>query len=139
MDFTLDKDENAKNIYVIRHKLGNLKPCQGNTGRWEYGVKPFNVVIFAYGAGDTPPSQADNLLRFEKVDVVLNEFTKDGTASSVRLNDDPRFKDYEPIQYNVIETPSGRINLSNGDKMPILHLCELIRYLHRLSNLTAFM
>lgn len=139
MDFTLDKDENAKNIYVIRHKLGLLKPCQGNTGRWEYGVGPFNVVIFAYDVGDTPPNQADNLLRFEKVDVVLNEFTKDGTASSVRLNDDPRFKNYEPIQYNVIESPSGRINLSSGDKMPILHLCELIRYLHRLSNLTAFM
>jgi hypothetical protein len=139
MDFTLDKDENAKNIYVIRHKLGNLKPCHGNTGRWEYGVGPFNVVIFAYDIGDVPPNQADNLLRFDKVDVVLNEFTKDGSASSVRLNDDPRFKNYEPIQYDVIESPSGKINLSNGNKMPILHLCELIRYLHRLSNLTAFM
>jgi len=139
MDFTLDKEENVKNIYVIRHKLGNLKPCQGNTGRWEYGVKPFNIVIFAYGIGDVPSLQEDNLLRFEKVDVVLNEFTKEGTASSVRLNEDPRFKDYEPIQYDVIESPGGRINLSNGNKMPILHLCELIRYLHRLSNLTAFM
>lgn len=139
MDFTLDKDENAKNIYVIRHKLGNLKPCRGSGGRWEYGIGQFNVVIFVYDIGDVPRDQADNLLKFEKVDVVLNEFTKDGAASSVRLNDDSRFKNYEPIQYNVIESPGGRINLSNGDKMPILHLCELIRYLHRLSNLTAFM
>jgi len=139
MDFTLDKDENAKNIYVIRHKLGNLKPCRPSEGRWEYGVSPFNVVMFAYDIGDIPPDQADNILRFDKVDVVLNEFTKDGKASSVRLNDDPRFKDYEPIQYNMIESPNGRINLSSGDGMPILHLCELIRYLHRLSNLTAFM
>lgn len=139
MDNTLDKEENAKNIYVIRHKLGLRKPVHGNSGRWEYAVGNFNVVMFAYDTGDVPPSQQDSILRFETVDVVLNEFTKDGTASSVRLNDDPRFKNYEPIQYNVIESPGGRINLSNGNKMPILHVCELIRYLHRLSNLTAFM
>lgn len=139
MDNTLDKEENAKNIYVIRHKLGLLKPVMNRGDRWEYKVGNFNVVMFAYDIGDIRPEQPDNILRFEKVDVVLNEFTKDGTASSVRLNDDPRFKNFEPIQYNVIESPGGRINLSNGNGMPIPHLCELIRYLHRLSNLTAFM
>jgi len=138
MDNTLDKEENAKNIYVIRHKLGNLRPCLGRGDRWEYKVGNFNVVMFAYDIGDVPP-QTDSILRFEKVDVILNEFTKDGTASSVSLRDDPRLKNYEPIRYNVIESPGGRINLSNGDGMPILHVCELIRYLHRLSNLTAFM
>ncbi len=139
MDNTLDKEEYAKNIYVIRHKLGLLKPVYNRGDRWEYKVGNFNVVMFAYEVGDVRSEQPGNILRFEEVDVVLNEFTKDGTASSVRLNDDPRFKNYEPIQYNVIESPGGKINLSNGNGMPILHLCELIRYLHRLSNLTAFM
>jgi len=139
MDSVFDKEEYAKNIYVIKHKLGELKPCPGRGDRWEYSVGNFNVVIFAYDIGDVPPNQMDSILRFEKVDVVLNESTKDGTISSVSLRDDPRFKSYEPIQYNVIESPGGRLNLSNGNGMPILYLCELIRYLHRLSNLTAFM
>jgi hypothetical protein len=138
MDNTLDKEEYAKNIYVIRHKLALLKPCAGRGDRWEYRVGNFNVVMFAYDIGDVPPHM-DSILRFKEVDVILNEYSKNDTVSSVSLRDDPRFKSYEPIQYNVIESPNGKINISNGDKMPILHLCELIRYLHRLSNLTAFM
>lgn len=139
MKSIFDKEEYAKNIYVIRHKLGELKPCAGRGDRWEYPVGNFTVVIFAYDIGDTPPPQMDSLLRFDKVEIVLNERTKDGAVSSVSIRDDSRFKNYEPIQYNVIESPGGRINLSDGHGMPIPHLCELIRYLHRLSNLTAFM
>lgn len=139
MDNTLEKEENAKNIYVIRHKLGGLKPVAGRSDRWEYAVGNFIVVMYCYDIQETPPSQIDNPLKHTHLDVILNEYKKDGTGNKVSLRDDPRFKNYEPIQYNVIESPGGRLNLSNGDKMPVPHLCELIRYLHRLSNLTAFM
>lgn len=137
MDTTLDQEEYAKNIYVIRHKLADLKPI--NNSRWEYPVGRFNVVMYPYQIQDTPHHQYDNIIKHEKLSVVINETTKSGSTSSISLRDDPRFKNYEPIQYNVFESPLGKINLSNGDNMPILHLCELIRYLHRLSNLTAFM
>lgn len=139
MDNVFDKEEFAKNIYVIRHKLGELRPCAGRSDRWEYRVGNFNVVIYAYEMGDVPPKKMESLLRYDKVNVVLNEFNKGGAGSFVSLRDDPRFKNYEPIQYDIIPTPSGKINISNGDNMPILQLCELIRYLYRLSNLTAFM
>jgi hypothetical protein len=137
MDTTLDSEEYAKNIYIIRRKLSELKPISNN--RWEYAVGNFVVVMYPYEIGDVPPKQMDTPVRHEKLSVVLNEKAKSGTVSSVSLRDDSRFKNYEPIQYNVFESPTGRVNLSNGDNMPILHLCELIRYLHRLSNLTAFM
>lgn len=131
------EDDNPKNIYVIKRKLADLKPYGGH--RWEMSIGNFTVVMFPYETGDVPPGQVDTPVRHEKLSVVLNERTKGGTTSSVSLRDDQRFKNYEPIQYNVIETPNGKINLSNGDNMPLLQLCELIRYLHRLSGLTAFM
>jgi len=136
MDTTLDKEEYAKNIYIIRRKLSELKAINGS--RWEYAVGNFVVNMYPYEIGDVPRGQLDSPVRHEKLSVVVNEKTKSGSVSSISLRDDSRFKNYEPIQYDVIETPSGKINVSNGDNMPILHLCELIRYLHRLSNLTAF-
>lgn len=131
------EDDNPKNIYVIKRKLADLKPI-GNH-RWEFVVGNFSIFIYPYETGDVPPGQIDTPVRHDKLNVILNEKTKTNVVSSVSLRDDPRFKNYEPIQYNVIETPNGKINLSNGDNMPLLQLCELIRYLYRLSNLTAFM
>ncbi len=138
MDKIFDQEEYAKNIYVIRHKLASLKSIRGN-GHYEYPVGSFIVHIYLYDIQDTPSVEKSAILAQEKVSIVLNETTKSGITSSISIRDDSRFKNYEPIQYNVIESPNGRINLSNGDNIPILHLCELIRYLHRLSNLTAFM
>lgn len=133
------EDDNPKNIYVIRHKLAALKPVR-NKGHYEYHVGTYTVHMYTYEIQDVPTREEDNLLKYEKLHVVLNQTSKSGVTSSISLRDDPLFKNYEPIQYNAITTPTGGvINLSNGENMPIGHLCELIRYLHRLSNLTAFM
>lgn len=79
----------------------------------------------------------------EKFDIDLFEYHSKHDLSSrsyIYLNRDLRFKDHKPIQYDVIETPTGgAINQSDGKKMPLLPLMELIRLLHRLSNLTAFL
>lgn len=131
------EDDNPKNIYVIRRKLAALKIVRGH---WEYPVGNYTLHIYSYAMQDVPGSVEElNVLNCETVNVVLNATTKSGTTSSISLRDDPLFKNYEPIQYNVLETPGGKINLSNGDNMPIAHLCELIRYLHRLSDLKAFL
>jgi len=137
MDRTLEQEEYSKNIYVIRSKLAQLKPTYN--GHYEYHVGSFIVHIYLYDIQDTPSTEKSAILAQETVNIVLNETTKSGITSSISIRDDSRFKTYEPIQYNVIQSPGGKLNLSNGDRMPILHLCELIRYLHRLSNLTAFM
>jgi hypothetical protein len=132
------EDDHPKNIYVIRRKLAGLQKVPGRS-HYEMDIGNFTVVIYTYQILDTPPPEPDSIVMHKEVSVVLNERTKAGITSSVSLRDDTRFKTYEPIQYNVITTPSGSINLSDGQNMPITHLCELIRYLHRLSNLTAFM
>jgi hypothetical protein len=137
MDDVFSKEENQKNIYVIRHKLAALKPEGGRY--YQYHVGNYTLHIYTYAIQDVPVREETNLLKYEKVSVVLNETTKSGVTSNISLRDDPQFKNYEPIQYDIIETPNGKINLSNGDNMPIGYLCELIRYLHRLSNLTAFL
>ena len=133
------EDDHPKNLYVIRRKLAELRPVRGR-GHYEYVVGRYTLHIYSYEIQDVPSGDpADNLLKHERVNVVLNETTKDGAVSSISLRDEAPFRTYEPIWYDVIETPSGKINVGNGDRMPIVTLCELIKYLHRLTNLTAFM
>lgn len=130
------EEENPKNIDVIRRKLAALKVVRGH---YEYHVGGYTLHMYIHGIQDVPPEGEMNLSHAERINVVLNETTKSGITSSISLRDDPLFKNYEPIQYNVITTPSGKINLSTGDSMPFACVCELIRYLHRLSDLKAFM
>lgn len=126
----LFEDENPKNIYVIKRKLAQLHATA--PGLYELDIKPYKIRI------RTPnPAQVDSILRHETVNVDLIEMSNTD-MKWISLLDDSRFKNYKPIQYNVFEGPNGIVNLSNGKDMPLLHLCELIRLLYRLSNLTAF-
>lgn len=140
MDDVFDQKENAKNIYVIRHKLNDLKRGP-HTNHFEWRIGPFVVKIFPDEHGD--PAAHEYLTQYDTVTVHVYEPRRQADGASqqqyVSLQEDSRFKNYQPIQYNVFESPTGSINLSDGQDMPIAHLCELIRYLHRLSNLTAFM
>ena len=125
-------------IKAIREKLGTMKKVPGRDFyAWKAGR--FMLHIFT-----SPRSfQTDEtILRHETVDINVNEVwispLGNQITNYISIRDDEPFKYYEPIQYNTVITPNGRINLSDGRDMPIAHLCELIRYLHRLSNLTAF-
>jgi len=144
MEDIFNKEENQKNIYVIKHKLAELKHWPNNYD-WEWKIGDFRVVIGPCNddlRAMQKPDPNDSVVKHEKLDVTVYESSKlnPQLSSYVDLRDDSRFKNYQPIQYNVIETPTGgRINLSNGKDMPLIKLCELIRYLHRLSNLTAFL
>jgi hypothetical protein len=140
MEDIFNKEEHAKNLYVIRHKLNNLKRVVW-AGHFEWYFGPFIVKIFADKHGD--PAAFQYVTQYEKVDVHVYEVSrkdeKENQQTLINLLDDSRFNNYKPIQYNIIETPNGTINMIDGHQMPINYLCELIRYLHRLSNLTAFM
>lgn len=104
---------------------------------FQYNVGRFTIVIYTYETGDTPPPEPDSILDHKIVHAVLNE-TVGKITGSISLLHDERFSNYEPIRYNTIITPNGIINIGDGGGMPIDTLCELIRYLHRLNNLTAF-
>jgi hypothetical protein len=155
MEDVFAREEHAKNIYVIKHKLSDLKRVPGQLF-FEWRIGPFYVRIFTQlweekdlGITSTLhllPADRRNieyLTQAELVDVEVWESARHADGKSwdvvIPLANDPRFKNYKPIQYNVIESPNSSINLSSGRSMPITHLCELIRYLHRLANLTAFM
>ena len=138
MDDTLNKEENVANIYVIKRKLAELKRSPARNF-YEYDVGRFTVYIFAYDIQDIPKEEIQSIVQCKTVDVIVVERNKDNAVSSISIRDDARFKDYKPIQYDVISTFYGTTNVGTGNGMPIIHLCELIRYLHRLSNLTAFM
>jgi len=149
MEDVFDKEENAKNIYVIKHKLGGL--TRGPTeNHFEWSIGHFVVKIYPQEMQDPgsspylylpPPTgrtvqKPDCILRYEHVDVHVTEFSpNDKGGTYINLITDPRFRDFKPIQYHVVRG----INLGDGRRMPIIHLCELIRYLYRLSNLTAFL
>lgn len=145
MEDVFDQEENAKNIYVIKHKLGGLTRGP-REDHFEWQIGHFLVKIYPREIQDLesaylslPPlskkrPSPDCILKYNQVDVHVEESFPQSPPSWISLNQDPRFKSYKPIQYNVVRD----INLSDGKSMPILQLCELIRYLHRLSNLTAF-
>jgi hypothetical protein len=138
MEDLFDKKEHAKNIYVIRHKLNDLKKIPWSD-HFEWQIGHFVVKIFTAKHGDPSPQF---ITQCETVDVHVYETSRrDGqeTLRIINLTDEPLFENFKPIQYNVIQTPNGTINLSDGSKMPINYLCELIRYLHRLANLAAFL
>lgn len=132
----LFEDEYPKNLYVIRRKLAKLRKPPGY-GDWQYEVGNFRLSILP--AFDEKDTETECLLDFEHVDISLTEGDKNGNRKFVTLRDDPRFKSYQPLMYDVINTPNGSINMSNGHNMPIPTLLELIKYLHRLSDLIAFM
>jgi hypothetical protein len=142
--------ENPKNLYVIRSQLSARKMLPGDE-RWSFDVGRYYLVIAL--AQDDFWRVTDNLthreavrnfkiIDFEKFDIYLYEHDRRVnpiTRACINLKQDSRFKDHLPIQYNVIETPTGgRVNLSDGKNMPLIHLMELIKYLHRLSDLTVF-
>lgn len=131
--------ENVKNIYVIKRKLSELKKRAGYND-YVYYVGHFILHIYTNSIQD-PGSLDPNdcITKYDKVDVSLLESSKNNQNVIVGLRDDSRFKNYRPIIYSFFDGANGIVNLSDGREMPIINLCELIKYLHRLSNLTAFM
>lgn len=123
-------DDNVKNIYVIKQNLSNLKRTKYGDFKYAVGNR-FLLTIFTNRIQEPPSSGIyDRITHHKTVDVVVDEYNnRNGTSDRIHLNHDSRFKDYEPIKYE---------NSWNGEGMPILQLCELIKYLHRLNNLSAF-
>jgi len=135
------EDDNPPDLNVIRRKLAGLKK---NGAGYRLDIGHYVLRIFPTLDYEESNPHEDNILKYEVVDVDLYEAipTGDLEHQNIRrlfLREDVLFCNYEPIQYNYFTGSNGRVNLSDGNKMPISYLCELIKYLHRLSNLTAFM
>lgn len=136
-----DFKDKVSNTYVIRHRLASLSkaPLQNH---YEYYVGKFKVVIFTHKMGDhsNHHDPHDCITKHDILQVDLYEVHKaDPTKrlwDTVRLSEDERFKDYEPIHY--MDMYPGR-RTATGHNMPLNYLCELIRYLHKLEKLSVFL
>jgi len=132
-----DINQNVRNTYVIRRKLAELRKFNGNS-HFEYWVgEKFRVNIYTRDIQDLGHDDKDDrILNHSKVDVNVYDVKRgdDGLrfANFIYLEKDSRFKNYQPIQYK-------QYGISDGREMPINTLCELIKYLHIISKLTAFM
>lgn len=129
-------NEYTNNIYIIKRRLSELKRA-GIYTCFRYCVGDFVLKIFT--AESYPlkePFQDKNILQYQAVDINLYEYKRlnNGILAEqpVNLDSDIRFKDYKPIKYIV------PMNSLPWRHMPIIKLCELIKYLHKLTNLAAF-
>jgi hypothetical protein len=127
-------DDDVKNLYIIKRRLSEVK--RNRHGYFEYFVGDSYVVkIFPIGLFLKPPA---TVTHYKIMDITLYSLSRDKkdparwNENHIRLDSDPTFKNYKPIQYAEFEWNN------NGHNMPILHLCELIKYLHRLTNLKVF-
>lgn len=135
-----DINENTKNLYVIKRRLAERRK-RPNQNYFDYFVGNFVVKIFPdriQEHNDYGPD--DSIVNHKVLYVHLYEYKRDSFGhlfeQYIDLEKDSRFKNYQPIKYSVFA------QYSTGKKMPLMplmHLCELIKYLHRLSNLSAFL
>lgn len=131
------KDYN--NIYLIKRWLADLKRVNA-WAPYIYNIGSFQLDIYTYNVGEAHPDMNDSIVKHDIIsEVFLHEISKKDHSKSIRLTEDHRFTRYTPIMYNIWEGPNGKVNLSDGRQMPLITLCELVKYLYRLSNLTVFM
>lgn len=129
-----DINDNVKNLYIIKKRLSDVK--LNRHGYFEYYVG--NLFLIKMFTVEKFPKPSEILTLNQYLDVSIYSLTRDKDNTNktnqthIPLDSDPRFKNYKPIQY--ADFPWN----NNGSKMPILQLCELVKYLHRLANLKAF-
>lgn len=132
-----DINDNVKNLYVIRRRLAELIKKPGHSC-FTYYVGNFIIRIFTHRVREHSTYNSDErITNYDIVDINLLElkrFNGGGhTEDFINLETDSRFAEYKPIKY------SEWSGYSSGREMPLDHLCELVKYLHRLSNLSAFL
>jgi hypothetical protein len=132
-----DINENTKNLYIIKRRLAERRK-RPNQPYFDYFVGNFLVKIFPDRIQENNNyGPDDSIVNHNLLDVHLYEYKRDSSGQSfeqyVDLEKDSRFKNYQPIKYSQFT------QYSTGKEMPLTHLCELIKYLHRLSNLSAFL
>lgn len=120
----------------IKQILALLKKMPGKS-YYAYCIGEYTIHIHTHRVLEHPIEESDDsIINYDVVDISLFEskrldsFFKEHTF--IYLEKDFRFKDYTPIKY------SRWSGLSTGEEMPIHNLCELIKYLNRLSNLSIF-
>lgn len=132
-----DVNQYVRNTYVIRRKLAELRK-HPDSNWFEYWIgEKYLVKIFTHRIQDQELDPAtDSIVHHATVDVNVYDLKRDSSgilqADYIYLHRDSRFTNYEPIKYKDF-------GWTDGQDMPINQLCELIKYLHIISKLHAFL
>lgn len=129
--------DDLKNIYLIKCRLAELtlKPA---VSCYTYYVGHFILRIFtpvskAYSAKVSFEEKSrDRITHHEKVQVNLYELKKFDTGGTyekiIDIPNDSRFTSLDNVS-----------NYNSNTTTTVIQLCELIKYLYRLNNLSAFL
>ena len=124
--------DNVNNIYVIKRNLAILKRFEPE-GHFEYTVGKFILKIFTHRVGSSPTSNKnDRITSYEKVDVNLYEKNGTDIFDYIKPYNDSRLLNCPAINFEG----SNFYDLSG---IPVINLCELIKFLYKISNLSAFL
>lgn len=118
--------DDLKNLYVIKQRLADLKPMvwsyQNNqTKEYKYYCGNF-VVNISTNSSDLN----DRITKHFFLSVYVAELNHSGNEMPISIVNDVRFNTYDPIKCDT------------NAQMPILTLCELVKYLHRLEKIAIF-
>src|ERR1035437_5764402 len=90
-----------ENLYEIKQILSSLTR-DPISRRFYYYVGSFQIIIYTNRIQESaPPNGHDCLTVYSTVDVVLFEYENDNCSESlfINMNNDYRFKNYNPIKY----------------------------------------
>jgi hypothetical protein len=123
--------DNINNVYVIKRNLAILKRLDPE-GHFEYSVGNFILKIFTHRVGSQPiDNKNDRVTFYDKVDVNLYEKIN-GLANYIKVFSDTRFSSCPAIHFEGS-------NFYDLNGLPLINLCELIKFLCKISNLSAFL
>lgn len=131
-----DINDNIKNTYVIRRRLAELQPAYGGN-HYEYWIgEKFRVNLYPKDIQDLGGEPVKSLVSYPTLTVNVYDCKRDSDrllqATYIYLERDSRFCNYQPIQHKQWGKADGR-------DMPLQNVCELIKYLHIIAKLTAFL
>ncbi len=132
-----DINKYVKNTYVIRRILSDVRK-KPTDPFFEYWVgDKFRVLMYPRDIQDLGhvDDKSMSIVHCAQCDVNVYDTKRDENgimqATFINLDRDSRFANYQPIKYK-------QYGANDGIQMPINTLCELVKYLHTISKLTAF-
>lgn len=133
-------EENLNNSYLVRRRLATIRKLPGDACYFLL-IGDFVIRMYTNAEYSDPPNKELPLVSYERVTVEVWENSESdpkirsvGYRKQVQLWHDYRFAEY----YKELKYTNNEHNWKNGILMPLPVVCDLIKYVDRIVELTAF-
>ncbi len=137
-------EESLKNSYLVRRRLSTLRKLEGDAC-YILNVERFQVRMYTNAEFSEPPNKELPLTAYKAVTVEVWEDKGPDTSphnvggilhlrGEVQLWNDYRFKDF----YEENKWTDKDWQWKNGSLMPLSVVCDLIKHIDRIVELTPF-